>query len=135
MRTLVNSLAAVGLLGAIGSAYADNDLLQKKNCFACHSVDKRKYGPKLNEVAAKYAGDKNAEKRLATKIRNGGTGVWGVDIMPPPTASDPGRGAGFGPVRAVFKRVEKAAAAAAGRCCKKGPVIGKARIEQGRASV
>jgi cytochrome c len=83
MRILVNSFAALGLLGSMGTAYADNDLLQKKNCFACHSVDKRKYGPKLNEVSAKYAGDKNAEKKLATKIRKGGTGVWGADIMPP----------------------------------------------------
>jgi cytochrome c len=46
-------------------------------------IDKRKYGPMLNEVAAKYAGDKAALDKLAAKIKAGGSGVWGEDIMPP----------------------------------------------------
>jgi cytochrome c len=62
---------------------ADETLLQKNNCFACHSIDKRKYGPKLNEVAAKYAKRADAANLLAKKIRRGGTGVWGPDVMPP----------------------------------------------------
>ncbi len=66
----------------MGLAHANYDLLVKKNCLACHSIDKRKYGPKLNEVAAKYAGDSAAEKKLARKIKRGGTGVWGADVMP-----------------------------------------------------
>jgi cytochrome c len=64
-------------------------LLQRNNCTACHMVDKRKYGPKLNEIAEKYADDKGALKKLAAKIKAGGTGVWGEDIMPPqPQVSD-----------------------------------------------
>lgn len=58
-------------------------LLQRNNCTACHMIDKRKYGPVLNEVAAKYAGDKTALDKLAAKIKAGGSGVWGEDIMPP----------------------------------------------------
>jgi cytochrome c len=46
-------------------------------------VDKRKYGPVLREVAGKYAGDASAAAKLAAKIKAGGTGVWGDDIMPP----------------------------------------------------
>jgi cytochrome c len=83
MKSFVHLLVVVSLSGMAGWAHADNDLLIKKNCPACHSIDKRKYGPKLNEIAAKYAGDKNAVKKLATKIRKGGGGVWGQDVMPP----------------------------------------------------
>jgi cytochrome c len=64
-------------------ALANEALLQKHNCFACHSIDKRKYGPKFVEVAAKYAKDAKAVDVLAKKIRSGGTGVWGQDVMPP----------------------------------------------------
>lgn len=58
-------------------------LLQRNNCTACHLIDKRKYGPNLNEVAARYAGNAGAVAMLATKIRAGGSGVWGEDMMPP----------------------------------------------------
>jgi cytochrome c len=77
--TLVLALSA----GAADIALADPALLQKHNCLACHSIDKRKYGPKLNEVAAKYAKNAKAVDVLAKKIRKGGTGVWGKDVMPP----------------------------------------------------
>ncbi|NBY53515.1 MAG: cytochrome C biogenesis protein CcsA, partial [Betaproteobacteria bacterium] len=59
------------------------------NCTACHMIDKRKYGPQFVEVAEKYAGDSGAASRLAAKIKAGGTGVWGEDVMPPqPHVSD-----------------------------------------------
>jgi len=64
------------------AARADYDLVVKKNCLACHQVDKRKYGPNFKEIAAKYADRKNAADVLAKKIRRGGTGVWGQDVMP-----------------------------------------------------
>jgi cytochrome c len=83
MKVLVKLLVFTFLSGSLGLAYADYDLLVKKNCLACHSIDKRKYGPKLNEVASKYVGDKDAVKKLAKKIKAGGKGVWGEDIMPP----------------------------------------------------
>jgi cytochrome c len=71
----------------INTAHADNSelqlLLQKNNCLACHLIDKRKYGPMLKEVAEKYAGDSSVIEKLAAKIKAGGTGVWGEDIMPP----------------------------------------------------
>ena len=64
-------------------AFADYELLVKSNCLACHYVDKRKYGPKLNEIAPKYANDPNAAETIAKKIKLGGSGVWGEDMMPP----------------------------------------------------
>jgi cytochrome c len=80
---------ALCLVGNASPVFADKDMLQKNNCFACHSIDKRKYGPKLVEVAKKYAGNDGAVQMLAKKIQSGGTGVWGEDIMPPqPQVSD-----------------------------------------------
>lgn len=83
MRIIFQWIAVVGLLGGAPGVRADQDLVLKKNCAACHYVDKRKYGPSFKEVAAKYADKKNAVDVLAKKIRRGGTGVWGQDVMPP----------------------------------------------------
>ena len=74
-------------------AHADNDALKKlmltNNCMACHMIDKRKYGPQFNEVAEKYVGDSAAAIKLAAKIKAGGSGVWGEEMMPPqPQVSD-----------------------------------------------
>jgi cytochrome c len=84
LRITLRWIAVIGgLLGAAGPARADYDLVVKKNCLACHQLDKRKYGPNFKEVAAKYADQKKAADILAKKIRRGGTGVWGQDVMPP----------------------------------------------------
>ena len=83
LRVMLQWIAVIGLLGATGPVRADYDLVVKKNCLACHQVDKRKYGPNFKEIAAKYADQKNAAGILAKKIRSGGTGVWGQDVMPP----------------------------------------------------
>ena len=73
------------LLAAISfstSALADSALASSKNCMACHALDKKLVGPAYKEVAKKYAGDKEAAAALATKIREGGGGVWGAVPMP-----------------------------------------------------
>jgi cytochrome c551/c552/cytochrome c5 len=64
-------------------------LLQKNGCLVCHQVDKKVIGPSYKEVAAKYAGDKDAPAALAQKVKAGGVGVWGQVPMPPnPQVSD-----------------------------------------------
>jgi cytochrome c len=83
LRRPLQWIALAGLLCSAGPVRADYDLAVKKNCLACHYVDKRKYGPNFKEIAAKYADQKNAAEVLAKKIRRGGTGVWGQDVMPP----------------------------------------------------
>ena len=67
---------------AAAPAFAQADLAQKKNCMACHSVDKKVLGPAYKEVAAKYAGQKDAVDKLAAKVVKGGTGAWGNIPMP-----------------------------------------------------
>jgi cytochrome c len=63
-------------------AFANQELAQKKNCLACHAVDKKLVGPAYKDVAAKYAGDKTAVDKLTKKIMEGGAGVWGPVPMP-----------------------------------------------------
>ena len=82
MRITLRWFAVIGMLGVLGPVRADYDLAIKKNCLACHYVDKRKYGPSFQQIAVKYADQKNATEVLAKKIRRGGTGVWGEDVMP-----------------------------------------------------
>lgn len=65
-----------------GSALANADLAKAKNCLSCHAVDNKIVGPSLKDVAKKYAGDKTAEAKLATKVVKGGSGVWGAIAMP-----------------------------------------------------
>ncbi|AVS61568.1 cytochrome C' [Paracidovorax avenae] len=63
-------------------ALADQALATAKNCMACHAVDKKLVGPSYKDVAAKYAGQKDAVDKLAAKIMKGGSGVWGPVPMP-----------------------------------------------------
>ena len=79
MKPLILFLAAAAL-GT--SALADQALATAKNCMTCHAVDKKLLGPSFREIAVKYASDKGAPDRLATKIVKGGGGVWGVTVMP-----------------------------------------------------
>ena len=64
-------------------AMADQALATSRNCMACHAVDKKLVGPSYKDVAAKYAGQKDAVEKLAVKIIKGGSGVWGPIPMPP----------------------------------------------------
>ena len=78
-------LLSLGLVvGAViaSPAFANAELAQKKNCLACHAVDKKVIGPSYKDVAAKYAGQKDAADKLAQKIQKGGSGVWGAVPMP-----------------------------------------------------
>lgn len=77
------ALFALAALAALSSpAFADQALATAKNCMACHAVDKKLVGPSYKDVAAKYAGQKDAVDRLAAKIIKGGSGVWGPVPMP-----------------------------------------------------
>ena len=78
LTKLAIALAAV----AAAPVFADQALATAKNCMACHAVDKKVVGPGYREVAAKYAGQKDAVDKLAGKILKGGAGVFGVVPMP-----------------------------------------------------
>lgn len=80
----MKKLAVLSILAVLAApaAFASEDLATKKNCLACHQKDKKLVGPSYKDVAAKYAGQKDAANMLADKILKGGTGVWGQVPMP-----------------------------------------------------
>jgi cytochrome c len=74
--------ALVVMTAASAPVLADQALATAKNCMACHAVDKKLVGPSYKEVAAKYAGQKDAADKLALKIIKGGSGTFGPVPMP-----------------------------------------------------
>jgi cytochrome c len=82
MKLFAATLFAATALVAT-NAMANADLAKKSNCLACHAVDKKLVGPAYQEIAKKYAGQKDAEAKLADKVKKGGKGVWGEVPMPP----------------------------------------------------
>jgi cytochrome c len=85
----MKALLLIGLAGAVLSTSAmaadEMELAKSKNCMACHAVGNKVVGPAYKEVAAKYAGQKDAEDKLVQKVLKGGGGVWGPVPMPPNT--------------------------------------------------
>jgi len=72
--------AATALLAA--PAWANPELAQSKICLGCHGLAEKKVGPAFKDVAARYAGQKDAAAKLAEKIVKGGGGAWGPVPMP-----------------------------------------------------
>ncbi len=81
-KILLATLLSTASLMIATPAMADLKLATEKNCMACHAVDKKLVGPSYKDVAAKYAGQKDAADKLAGKIIKGGSGVWGAIPMP-----------------------------------------------------
>lgn len=60
------------------------DVLQKNSCTACHAANSKLVGPSWSDVAKKHAGKTDY---LASRIRQGSSGVWGSIPMPPQSIS------------------------------------------------
>lgn len=56
-------------------------LIEGADCLGCHKIDSKLVGPSYQEVANKYT-EADVDK-LATKIIEGGKGVWGEIPMTP----------------------------------------------------
>ena len=84
MKFIAFGSCAAVLLSVLAAApvMASEDVAKQKACLACHQIDKKLVGPAYKDIAAKYKTDKDAEKKLAAKVRAGGTGVWGQIPMP-----------------------------------------------------
>lgn len=63
-------------------AWANLALAQKNACTACHAVERKLVGPAYQEIAKRYAGQKDAEATLTKSIKAGGAGKWGPVPMP-----------------------------------------------------
>ena len=76
-------LALVAAVAVTAPALADEALAKAKKCTTCHAVDKVKVGPSYNDIAKKYAGQKDAADKLSASIIKGGSGSFGATPMPP----------------------------------------------------
>jgi cytochrome c len=60
------------------------ELVAKNQCLACHKVEEKLIGPAYKDVAAKYPNAADTTiNRLAKKVVDGGSGVWGAVQMTP----------------------------------------------------
>jgi cytochrome c len=57
------------------------NLINKSDCKSCHLMDKKSVGPSYNDIALKYKDNKKEQERIAAKIIEGGSGVWGDHAM------------------------------------------------------
>lgn len=72
MRAMLVVVAAAGALAAgVGFAQSGAEILKSKGCLGCHETDKKKVGPSLKDIAAKYQGNKAAEGELVAKLKDG----------------------------------------------------------------
>lgn len=62
----------------IGSA-----LIEKSDCMACHTINKKSVGPSFYEIATMYKDRPEIVDTLSNKIIAGGSGVWGQRPMNP----------------------------------------------------
>ena len=77
--------AALGLFGpgAVAAGVPTGLVMARGNaCLGCHAVDRKLVGPSFRQIAEKYKGDPQAVAKLSRKVRDGGSGVWGVIPMP-----------------------------------------------------
>ncbi|MDX2287153.1 MAG: family 16 glycoside hydrolase [Bacteroidia bacterium] len=56
-------------------------LIQRSDCQACHNPEVQTVGPSYQAIAAKYPFTSLTVQQLATKIVQGGSGVWGQAAM------------------------------------------------------
>ena len=83
MKRICLLIATLAAGAAVSTpALADLQLATAKNCMACHAVATKLVGPSYKDIAAKYAGQKDAVDKLSAKIIKGGAGVWGPVPMP-----------------------------------------------------
>jgi cytochrome c len=59
------------------------ELIAKSDCLTCHKVSEKLTGPSYKDVAMKYENTDENISLLASKIMNGGQGVWGPIPMTP----------------------------------------------------
>ncbi|TAG82357.1 MAG: cytochrome C, partial [Betaproteobacteria bacterium] len=57
-------------------------LAQQHACLACHGVENKMVGPSLKDIHAKYKSVGDSVALLVSKIKAGGSGVWGNVPMP-----------------------------------------------------
>ena len=65
------------------------ELIEQSDCAACHNAEVQTVGPSYVAIAERYNRDDLTTVRLANKIIQGGSGVWGEALMTPHPQLDP----------------------------------------------
>ncbi|MBB4596470.1 c-type cytochrome [Xanthomonas arboricola] len=81
IASVVMTLAAAALWP--GQAAANQALVQKNACIACHQPAARVVGPSWKQITEKYSDGKITAEQLAASIKGGSSGKWGPMPMPP----------------------------------------------------
>lgn len=73
MKVLFSLLSALGLVCGATSAWsldaaAAEALARKAGCLKCHAPEKKKDGPSMKDIAAKWKGKADAEQKLTTHV-------------------------------------------------------------------
>ena len=55
--------------------------MEKSDCFTCHELDKKTVGPSFHQIAQRYENEKKPDEHLIRKVKEGGSGVWGISTM------------------------------------------------------
>lgn len=80
----IMTVIAIATLWTAGTALAvEMPVAGKAKCGGCHAIDRKVVGPAWKDVAAKYAGKKDAQKTLIANINKGGAFGWKMGVMPP----------------------------------------------------
>ncbi len=82
---LVASFGAVVADAPPGSTVSSANAMaiaRSNACMGCHAIDRKLVGPSFQQVAEKYKGNAQAPAKLAPKVKNGRSGVWGPIPMP-----------------------------------------------------
>ncbi len=84
-RAAIASFAITVASGVLwpGHATANQALVQKNACIACHQPATRVVGPSWKEVTEKYSDGRITAEQLAASIKGGSSGKWGAMPMPP----------------------------------------------------
>jgi len=61
---------ALAALLASGAALGQ-DVLRARGCLNCHDMDKRKIGPSLREIGAKYKGNSSSAGDIVARMKEG----------------------------------------------------------------
>ncbi len=89
-RVSLNAAFAVGPPPSADGGAEDTDQgpigmrrMKNSDCFNCHSVDQKRVGPPLLDIANKYRGKSDALEASVQRVIKGSTGVWGKVPMIP----------------------------------------------------
>lgn len=70
MKLLITTVLAASLPLVATSAFASEQLSKDNGCATCHDATKKKMGPPIKDIAAKYKGNAAAADTLVANLKS-----------------------------------------------------------------